>query len=873
MKYQEFLESKKVEAKLGGLESVPTLNENLFPFQRDICTWAIRGGQRAIFAAFGLGKTVMQLQCVLAMCRGEHDAGLIVAPLGVRQEFKRDAKELFGVDIQYVRNDAEFAKLYDDGHRMFLTNYERVREGMLDVEQFIAISLDEASVLRSRGSKTYQTFLDGCKKVKYKFVATATPAPNDYREIINYADFLGIMDSGQALTRFFKRNSSKAGDLTLHAHKEEEFWRWVGTWACFVQYPSDLGYRDDGYVLPKLEMGKNIIVHRLDVDHKEAGFDGWGQGKIFCDKAVGLSGQSKERRRSLGQRCQMAIELIEGSPEDHFAIWCELNDEAKVIEAYLKEKFGKDAYVTAHGVTKPSDIDRRENDLVKFADGLVQFIVTKPSVTGSGCNFQRHCHRGLYLGVTDKFNDFIQSIHRIYRFMQKGDVRFDLIFTANQDRTYDNMMRKWGQYDELNENMRGIIKKYGLNIGIDDVARRSMNVERMEAKGDRFTCVHNDSILEFRGMADDSVDLFVTSWPFSDQYEYTPNYRDFGHNDGDDYFFAQMDFLTPETYRVLKPGRVYALHVKDRIVFGYQSPFGRQSPIGRYSVNPFSDKCVSHMIKHGFIYNGRITVDTDVVRENSQTNRLTRSERRKDGTKMGVGMPEYILLFFKPQSNTQKGYADVPVVDLEVDNDSWQLDASPIWRSDGAYRFLPPEKIRSLSLPALKSLWKKHCKANDYIYDEHVFVNSILANTYDEVEVKGKKVNISRLPGSFQLLPPYCHNEAWIWEDVVRMQTLNCKQSKGRKELHTCPLQFDVVERLIKWFSNEGELVADPFGGIMTVPYCAVKLDRKGLGVELNPDYYADGVLHCRAIEHKKTMPTFWDLAEFEKEEEAAMAA
>lgn len=848
MTYEQFLENKQVKAPIGGLTETAPLNPALFPHQRDICRWAIRGGFRAIFAAFGLGKTVMQLQLCESMCLNDDYTSLIVAPLGVRQEFVRDARNIFQMEIKYVRNTSEFEGYFAEGHRHFITNYERVRDGQLDPDLFEVVTLDEASVLRSFGSKTYQEFLPLFANVKYKFVATATPAPNKYKEIIHYAGFLGVMDTGQALTRFFKRDSSQAGNLKLHPHKEREFWMWVNTWACFVQYPSDLGHSDEGYLLPPLQ----VVEHRLDVDHSEAGFDGWGQGKIFIDDAGGLSAQAKERRRSIDQRCQRAIEIIEASPEDHFAIWCELNDEADIIERYLLERFGKDAYVTAHGVAGKDALDQREADLVKFSEGRCQFIVTKPKVAGSGCNFQHHCHRAIYVGISDKFNDFIQSIHRLYRFLQKNTVRIDLIWTASQDITYDNLMAKWERHKEQGEIMQAIIKKYGLNMDMTEVVKRSMGVERIEMKGEKFTAVHNDNVLEMRDMPESSIDLFVTSWPFSDQYEYTPSYNDFGHNEGDVEFFAQMDYLTPHELRTLKPGRRYCLHVKDRIVFGYQTPYGHQKPVGRYSVNPFSDKCVAHMVKHGFVYDGRITIDTDVVRENNQTNRLTGGEMRKDGTKMGVGMPEYILLFYKPQSDSTKGYADDPVTS-NIQNDAWQILASGIWRSDGCERFLPPEKIKSLPLPALKSLWKKHCKQTHYSYEEHVAVNRALLEN-------------GTLPGSFQLLPPYCHNEAWIWEDIARMRTLNCNQSKGRKEMHTCPLQFDVVKRLILRYSNPGELVCDPFGGLMTVPYVAMEQGRRGYGIELNPDYFADGVSHLRRMEHKLSVPTLWDLVELENE-------
>lgn len=857
--YNDFLRGKRIEAASQGLKDFPPLNDNLYPHQKAICQKAIEMGRYAIFAKFGLGKTVMQLQLCQTYVEVEGGCSLIVAPLGVRQEFKRDAKNIFGIDIQYVKDDRDFQEKRSQGHRHFITNYERVREGKLNPENFLVTSLDEASVLRSFGSKTYQEFLPKFANVKYRFVATATPAPNKYKEIIHYAGYLGVMDTANALTRFFKRDSSQAGNLKIHPHKEKEFWLWVASWACFVQKPSDIGFSDNGYELPPLK----VFEHRLEADHSDAGTDSWGQHKIFADDSADLSAKAKERRKSIVQRCTKAIEIIEESPEDHFIIWTEMNDEAKYIERYLKEIFGKDAYVTAHGVSSLNDLDQRERDIVKFSDGLCRFMVTKPKVCGSGCNFQRHCHRAIFLSLSEKFNDFIQSVHRIYRFLQKSEVQIDLIWTSSQDSTYDILMKKWQRDKELGERMSRIIKEFGLNVDYTGHIERSIGCKRVEVKGQNFKCVHNDNVEEYsdpRLVPDNSIGLFVTSWPFSDQYEYTPSYNDFGHNDGDDDFFAQMDYLTPHMFRALKPGRIYCLHVKNRIVFGYQTPYGHEKPVGRYSVNPFAFKCIPHMVKHGFVYDGTITIDTDVVRENNQTNRLTRGEMRKDGTKMGVGMPEYVHIFYKPQTDSTKGYADEPVTS-DMDNDKYQLVASPIWRSDGMDTFLTPEKIQSLPLDSLKSLWKRYAKNTHYNFEEHVAVNRAL-------------LEAGKLPGSFMLLPPHCRNTDWIWEDVARMQTLNCKQSKGRKEMHTCPLQFDVVRRLIERYSKEGDLVADPFGGLMTVPYIAIEMGRKGFGVELNPQYFADGLAYCKAMEYKQSVPTLWDLVETEKEEEeAAMAA
>lgn len=292
--YTEFLKAKIRMASFKGFSVQPTdLSPILFPHQRDICQWAIQGGNRAIFAKFGLGKSVMQCEWLRQIIGAAGGAGLIVCPLGVRQELIRDAA-MVGVELRFIRTSAEVLP----GHAFYITNYESVRDGKLDPALFTAVSLDEASVLRSYGSKTYQEFLPLFTEVKFKLVNTATPSPNRFKELIHYAAFLGVMDSGQALTRFFQRDAQKAGNLTLYPHKEQEFWLWVSSWAVFIQNPSDLGHSDEGYDLPEME----IVYHEVPTDYTQAGTDRDGQNLMFQNPALGLSAAATEKRDSMPAR-------------------------------------------------------------------------------------------------------------------------------------------------------------------------------------------------------------------------------------------------------------------------------------------------------------------------------------------------------------------------------------------------------------------------------------------------------------------------------------------------------------------------------------------------------------------------------------------
>lgn len=808
MTYKEFLETKIELATESGFKVAPEqVNKVLKPHQRDAVIWALKGGRRALFESFGLGKTVQEIEfCKLAAEHGNGRA-LIVLPLGVKQEFTRDAVEVLGYEKpEYCRTMEE---VYACKNRIVLTNYERVRDGDIRPDYFVATSLDEASVLRSFGSKTYQTFLDKFKNVQYKLVATATPSPNKYKELIHYAGYLEVMDTGQALTRFFQRDSTKANNLTLYPNMEDEFWMWMSSWALFITRPSDLNpsYSDEGYDLPDLD----VKWHEIPVQYGDTA-DKSGQIQMFQDAAAGLKEAAAVKRDSIDVRVQKMKEIVEESPEDHFLLWHDLESERHAIKKILPET------VDIYG---SMDYELREKRVIDFADGRTRLFATKKSLSGSGCNFQKHCHREIFLGIDYEFNDFIQAIHRCYRFLQTKTVRIDIIYMENERRVKEALMEKWKNHNRMVFKMIQIVKQYGLNAeNKTERLERKMGVngsrEERTVKGNHYEAVYGDCVEETREMEDSSIDLIHTSIPFGNHYEYSANYNDFGHNQDTERFFEQMDFLTPELLRVLKPGRVAAIHVKDRVLFG------NATGTGMPTIEPFHADCIAHYKKHGFQYFGMITVVTDVVRENNQTYRLGWTEQCKDGTKMGVGCPEYILLFRKLPTDHSKAYADVPVQKSkeEYTRAQWQIDAHGYWRSSGD-RLVAKEELEQVSVDSLQAVYRKYSRENVYDYAEHVKLAK-------ELDKDGK------LPATFMVVAPGSWNQLEVWDDINRMRTLNTTQSRRRAQMHVCPLQLDIVERIINRYSNEGELVYDPFGGLMTVPMMAVKMHRNGKGCELN---------------------------------------
>lgn len=975
MNYEDFLATKSKFTQAFGFEiDSETLNPWLRPHCRDIVRWALVGGRRAIFASFGLHKTSMQLEIMRQI--GLHEGGrrLIIAPLTPIEEFIEEASKM-GIDLFFVKSTEQVS-----GDGIYITNYESVRDGKLDVALFMAVSLDEASVLRSYGSKTYQEFLTMFGEVKYRFVATATPSPNRHKELIHYAGFLGIMDTGQALTRFFQRDSTQANNLTLYPHMEAEFYTWLHSWAIFIQTPSDLGYSDEGYALPEFE----VRYHEVSVGNLGGKVDRDGQIQLVNDAALGLKDAAEEKRNSIPERVAKVAEIIAADPTDHFIVWHDLEDERAALndvlpvaayENWLEFKDGNTVAVDMYsrhysardledrklfvgpgekmvlvtrdgsalfvwrkfiddsgqtgvncavfrnegsllssmlieeamviawlrwpgerlytyvdatkvkssnpgycffmagwenvGETKgglvimaidapdeapevkskdyaldvygSQDPEERSQRLRAFRDGKLAILSTKPVIAGSGGNFQRHCHREIFSGIGYKFNDFIQAIYRVQRFGQQHSVIIDIVYTETERAILTELKRKWDEDTKLRQRMGAIIRKYGLSTtGMEEELRRTIGVERVVERGECFEVAKNDCCDETVRMEENSVDLIHTSIPFGNHYEYSASYNDFGHNEDNAKFFDQMDYLTPELLRILRPGRIAAIHVKDRIRFGNVTGYGMPS------VDPFHSDCIVHYRKHGFIYFGMITVVTDVVRENNQTYRLTYKELKKDGTKMGVGSPEYVLLFRKLPTDTSRGYADVPVSNTPETYplSEWQMDAHAFWQSNGN-RLMTIEELSELPPYEVGKALAMETAVTGYDHERYLSVGKALAEE-------------KKLPTTWMALSP-ASSHPDVWTDVVRIRTLNGDQVQRNLTSHICPLQFDIVDRIIRRYTNAGEIVFDPFMGIGTVPYRAILQRRYGRGCELAPGYFKDALRYLYLAERKVSAPTLFD--------------
>lgn len=821
------------------------------PHQRDIVGWAVAGGRRAIFARYGLGKSVMQLEALRLIVKLAPDRSkgprraLIVAPLGVRFDIIRDGRDLLGIEVRFVRHTDEVDPDWDG---IYVTNYESVRDGKLHVDLFMAVSLDEAAVLRSFGSETYQKFVPMFSGVPYRFVATATPSPNRHKELIHYAGFLGIMDTGQALTRFFHRNPDKAGDLRLYPHKRREFWLWLNTWACFIQRPSDLGYSDDGYALPALSVEWEPVDVGILSDQVERD----GQGVLVRGGAMSLPDAAREKRRTIEARVARAMDIVRRhydwnwepavyGPVPQIILWCDLNDEQDALERELADY--DLSFSSIRGSMSDEDV---EFELKRWLDGETYALIGKPQMLGRGLNLQQ-CSTAVFVGITHKYEQTIQAVHRIHRFGQQRECRVHLIYAETESEVRENLLTKWQEDEALTDTMSEILREHGLSPqSISAELTRAMGIEREVFKGESWTIALNDSIVEARDHLDEnSIGLMVTSIPFGNHYEYSPNYADLGHTDDNAHFWWQMDYLTPSLLRALKPGRILAVHVKDRLLFG--SVTGK----GVYTVSPLHAEAIAHYTQHGFDYYGMITVTTDVVRENNQSYRLSFSKMLRDHTPMGVGSPEYVLLFHKPQTDRSVGWADERVVKSADDYTvaRWQNDAAGDWRAGGD-RLLSVDELAQLDPGDRSRLFTEQSLRSVYDHEAHVALGERLLEQ-------------RALPGTFAALVP----GSWrpdVWHDILRIETLNSEQARRNVEQHICPFPLEIPRRLIRMYSNPGDVVYDPFSGLGSTALEAVRQGRIGYGSELNPVSVADSVTYLRRHDAEANVPTLFDLLDIE---------
>lgn len=660
MDYQAFIESKNIRTRSIGIEvSLKDINKKLFPFQRDVTRWACKKGRAAIFLDTGLGKTFIQLEWSRLM----DEKTLIIAPLSVARQTVREAKKL-KITVKYVRHQSEV----DDG-QIFITNYEMIDE--FDASAFGAVVLDESSILKSLDGKTRRKLIDMFQDTKYRLACTATPAPNDQSEIGNHAEFLGICTMQEMLAMFFihankvdeelvtaasgkqsivktKQSGTKGQEWRIKNHGKDYFYRWMSSWAISLRKPSDLGYDDNGYILPAL----NINPLFVDVDYVP-------DGQLFFTGLKGIQARHDVRRSTLSDRIDTAAGIVSASDEQ-WIVWCGLNDEGDELES---------AIAGAVQVKGSDDPDEKSKRIESFQDGQFRVLITKPKIAGFGMNFQ-NAHNMIFVGLNDSWEAYYQCIRREWRFGQAEPVNVYIVLSEIEREIYDNVMAKEAMARGMQDELISKIQRYEL----EELAMKDETVhhdyKQATVTGDMYTAMLGDSCDRLKEIESDSVHLSVYSPPFADLYTYSASERDLGNSRDWDEFFSHYAFIIREVLRVTKPGRITCVHTSDIPAMDVKD--------GYIGMKDFPGAVIKAYEAEGWIYHGCAYVQKNPQAQaiRVKAKGLAFGQLRRDSTWNRPALIDRVLFFRKDGENDTPV---LPVTNGEMDNEMWIDWANGIW--------------------------------------------------------------------------------------------------------------------------------------------------------------------------------------------------
>ena len=421
--YNDFLQGKNVILKNSGFEvGKEDLNYKLYEFQKDIVRWALIKGRAAIFADCGLGKSLMQLEWANQVCKYTNGKVLILAPLAVTEQTKREG-EKFGIEVTVCESQEDIREGIN------ITNYEKLDRFVAN--EFDGIVLDESSILKSFTGKIRNQIIDNFRNVSFKLACTATPAPNDYMELGNHAEFLGVMTRSEMLAMYFVHDGGETSKWRLKGHAEDVFWQWMGSWCVFMSNPVDLGYQVEGYNLPKLNINE-IVVDGLEP----------------ITESLTLTQRRDARRESLEDRCNAAAELVNNS-EEQWLVWCNLNDESKKLHELMNNS------TEVKGSDKPK---HKTDSSLNFAKGDMKCLISKPLIFGMGLNFQT-CHNMIFVGLSDSYEQYYQAVRRCWRFGQQEEVNVYIIISSKEGCVKANIERKQKDAEKMQKAMIEMTKE------------------------------------------------------------------------------------------------------------------------------------------------------------------------------------------------------------------------------------------------------------------------------------------------------------------------------------------------------------------------------------------------------------------------------
>lgn len=693
MNYDKFLERKIPRIHENGFEPLQPINAALWDWQREIVTWALKIGRAALFEDCGLGKTRQQLEWAWQVHFKTRKKVIIFCPLAVAEQSVREGADI-GIAVKHVLEAEEIGDA-----PIVITNYERIEK--FDTSEFVGVVLDESSMLKNFAGKTTQLFIERFAATPYRLCCTATPSPNDYEELGNHAEFLGYGNRNDMLATFFIHDSANTADWRLKKHGVKDFWRWIATWAACINKPSDIGYSDEGFNLPPLEI-KTVTIA---VDQTEESND-----QLFRMPSMSGTEMHKEMRLTCAGRVAEAAKIA-ATITGPLVIWCNTNYEADELVRAMPDA------VEVRGSDSP---EKKEERLDAFTLGKIQRIISKPSIAGMGLNWQ-HCANHIFVGLSYSFEDFYQAMRRGYRFGQKNPFTAYIIQAETEGQVRQAVMEKMEAHARMREEMK--LAAAELKIHGNKPQPASMKTTVTSQHGENWKIYSGDCVRVAQELADESVGFSIYSPPFSSLYTYSDDPQDMGNSKNDEDFIEQYKFLIQEKFRITQTGRLSAVHCMDLpssiMLHGYTG------------LRDFSGMIIKAHEDAGWIYHCRVTIwkDPVVAMQRTKAIGLLWKQLKKDSCKSRVGFPDYLLVFKKPGENEDP----VDHTPEEYPVSQWQQDASPVWMDinqtdvlnrDGAREQNDERHICPLQLEVIKRSLRLWSKKGDLIYSPFTGIGS-----------------------------------------------------------------------------------------------------------------------------------------------------
>jgi superfamily II DNA or RNA helicase len=632
--YDKFLEAKQVTLQDSGISVNPLeLNQMLFGFQRDIVSWALRKGRAALFLDCGMGKTAMQLE----FAQQVPGDVLILAPLAVAQQTVREG-EKFGIKSEYSRSGKK--------GKITVANYEMLEH--FSASDYEGIVLDESSILKSFDGTLRNLIIDTFAQTPFRLACTATPAPNDYMELGNHSEFLGALSRTEMLSTFFVHDGGETSKWRLKRHAEKDYWKWVCSWAVMMRKPSDLGYPDDRFILPGLE------IHDISIEQVKP-----SEGMLFAMPAATLQERRLARSGSVDTRGAEVTRIVATKPDEPWLIWCNLNSESDEATKLIPNA------VEIRGANTNRE---KEHRMLGFSNGEIRVLITKPSICGWGMNWQ-HCSNIVFYGLSDSYEQFYQAIRRCWRFGQTKKVNCYIVTSSNEGAVTENIKRKERDAaymaEEMVNNMHELNRKEihgGPNRGRVPYATQT-------EKGEGWEMRLGDSVELVRDIPTGTVHYSIFSPPFASLYTYSASERDMGNCKTHDEFFNHFRFLVHDLFRIMMDGRLLSFHCMNL-------PKSKERD-GVIGITDFRGELIRLFESVGFIYHSEVVIWKDPVTAMQRTKAigLLHKQIKKDSTISRQGIPDYLVTMRKPGENLER----VTHTDESFPVSLWQKYASPVW--------------------------------------------------------------------------------------------------------------------------------------------------------------------------------------------------